>query len=53
MEVEKLSGWNYFVYIVIKSKFKYNVFLLKEIYVFFDEFKFIYFNNFYIEVKIR
>lgn len=53
MEVEKLSGWNHLVYTVIKSKFKHNVFSLKEIYAFFDEFKFIYPNNFHIEAKIR
>lgn len=53
MEVERLNGWNYLVYTVIKSKFKHNIFSLKDINAFFDEFKSVYPNNFHIEAKIR
>lgn len=51
--MKDLTGWDLLVYEMIKKKFGYNTFTLTELYMFEENFKAIYSNNYHIKDKIR
>lgn len=53
MSVDKLKGWNLLIYQLIKNKFSYKEFVLKDIYEYESEFKKVYPENLHIQDKIR